>query len=164
MNTLLLSFFILTQSLSIQKDSIRLSGRASYYAKKFSGRRTSNGEQYNPDKYTCAHRKLPFGTVLKVLNPENGKSVWVKVNDRGPYRKKRIIDLSLIAAKKLDIVQKGHAFVTLELPQHRDSLNLMDSVMLQYPKPKPAVSKKRGKLVRATAHKVLKTKHKKSHK
>ena len=68
------------------------SGKASYYAKHFSGKRTASGERLHHDSLTCAHRTYPFGTMLKVTNPANGKSVIVRVTDRGPYVKGRIID------------------------------------------------------------------------
>ena len=72
-------------------------GKASYYAKKFTGRRTASGERLHHDSLTCAHRTYPFGTLLKVTNPANGKVVIVRVTDRGPYVKGRIIDLSVRA-------------------------------------------------------------------
>jgi rare lipoprotein A len=86
-------------------------GRASYYAKKFHGRRTASGERLHPDSLTCAHRNYPFGTMLKVYNLANGKSVTVKVTDRGPFIRGRIIDLSWRAAKELGIITQGVAMV-----------------------------------------------------
>jgi len=88
-------------------------GRASYYAKKLNGRRTASGERLHPDSMTCAHRDYPFGTRLKVFNPSNGKSVVVKVTDRGPFVRSRIIDLSWKAAKELGIIAQGVAMVTV---------------------------------------------------
>ena len=79
-----------------------LTGKASYYANKFHGRRTSDGSIYHRDSMTCAHRTLPFGTILKVRNVKNGKEVIVKVNDRGPFCKGRIVDLSYAAARELE--------------------------------------------------------------
>ena len=73
---------------------------ASYYAEKFHGKRTSNGEIFNMNDLTCAHKSLPFNTILKVTNLSNGKSVQVRVNDRGPFVAGREIDLSKAAAKK----------------------------------------------------------------
>lgn len=80
-------------------------GRASYYANKFQGRRTASGERYSHYKYTAAHKRLKFGTLVKVTNLKTGTWVIVKINDRGPYSKRFIIDLSLIAAKKLNLVR-----------------------------------------------------------
>ena len=89
-------------------------GIASYYAKSWTGRRTANGDRLHHDSLTCAHLRYPFGTRLKVSNPANGKSVIVRVNDRGPYHKKRIIDLSWGAAKALGILSRGVAMVVVE--------------------------------------------------
>ena len=89
-------------------------GKASYYAKRFSGRKTASGERLNQDSLTCAHRTYPFGTMLRVYNPANGRSVIVRVTDRGPYIRSRIIDLSWRAAKELDIISKGVALVIVE--------------------------------------------------
>lgn len=90
------------------------SGKASYYSKKFSGRRTASGERLHSDSLTCAHRSYPFGTLLKVTNITNGRQVVVRVNDRGPFRKGRIIDLSWGAAKELGMIAQGIAPVTVE--------------------------------------------------
>ena len=90
------------------------SGKASYYSKKFSGRMTASGERLHKDSLTCAHRSYPFGTLLKVTNITNGQQVVVRVNDRGPFRKGRIIDLSWGAAKALGMIAQGIAPVTVE--------------------------------------------------
>lgn len=86
-------------------------GKATYYSKRATGARTSSGERIHHDSLTCAHRTYPFGTKLKVTNPSNGKSVIVKVTDRGPFARGRIIDLSWRAAKELGILSKGVALV-----------------------------------------------------
>ncbi len=100
---------------SAWKPIYRDTGYASYYANKFEGRRTANGERYRKKYFTAAHKKLPFGTLLKVTNPKNHKWVIVRVNDRGPHHKKRIIDLSYKAAKHLGLVKKqGIAKVYIE--------------------------------------------------
>ena len=91
------------------------SGKASFYSMKFSGRKTASGERLHHDSLTCAHRTYPFGTQLKVTNPANGQSVIVRVTDRGPYVKGRIIDLSVKAAKELGIIAQGIAPVVVEL-------------------------------------------------
>lgn len=89
-------------------------GTASYYAKSWTGRKTANGERLHHDSLTCAHKTFPFGTLLKVTNPANGLSVIVKVTDRGPYVKGRIVDLSVRAAKELGILSQGIAPVIVE--------------------------------------------------
>lgn len=86
-------------------------GKASYYARKFTGRKTANGEFFHHDSMTCAHRYYPFGTLLKVSNMSNGKVVVVRVNDRGPFVKGRIIDLSWKAARTLGFISQGIAMV-----------------------------------------------------
>lgn len=86
-------------------------GNATYYGHKFHGRRTSDGSRYHRDSLTCAHRTLPFGTLLKVRNARNGREVVVKVTDRGPFGRGRIIDLSYAAAKEIDMVGAGVARV-----------------------------------------------------
>jgi len=88
-------------------------GTASYYADKFVGRQTANGETYRHDKMTAAHRSLPFGTEVRVTRVETGESVVVRINDRGPFKRGRIIDLSKGAARKLGIVQAGLAEVSV---------------------------------------------------
>jgi rare lipoprotein A len=82
-------------------------GMATYYGDEFHGRKTASGETYNKWELTCAHKKLPFGTKLKVTNLKNKKSVVVRVNDRGPWVKNRIIDLSFAAAREIDMIADG---------------------------------------------------------
>ncbi|WP_191015968.1 septal ring lytic transglycosylase RlpA family protein [Treponema zioleckii] len=94
---------------------------ASYYADKFHGRKTSNGEIFNMYQLTAAHKTLPFNTVLKVTNLANGKSVQVRINDRGPFVKGREIDLSKAAAVKLDMIKSGTAKVKLEIVSGKNS-------------------------------------------
>lgn len=91
------------------------SGLASYYAPEFHGRETASGETYRKDGLTAAHRTLPFGTRVRVTNIENGRSVVVKVTDRGPYRRERIIDLSRRAARDLQMVRAGVARVRVDV-------------------------------------------------
>lgn len=94
-------------------------GVASYYANRFHGRKTTSGERYHKNKLTAAHRTLPFNTLVKVTNLRNKKWVIVRINDRGPYRKRRIIDLSYRAAKHLGLTNgKGLVRVRVEeIPQ-----------------------------------------------
>jgi rare lipoprotein A len=88
-------------------------GIASWYGKKFHGRKTSNGETYDMYAETAAHKTLPMGTVLLVKNLENGQKTVVRINDRGPFVKGRIIDLSYTAAKKIGLVQNGTAKIKI---------------------------------------------------
>lgn len=103
--------------ITIAQEIHTATGSASYYANKFEGRRTANGERFRQSEMTCAHRSLPFGTKLRVTNLDNNKTIIVRVNDRGPYIKGRIIDLSLKAAKELDFVKSGHTKVKIELDE-----------------------------------------------
>ena len=89
-------------------------GDASWYGTKFHGRRTSSGETYDMYAMTAAHKSLPLPTYVRVRNLKNGKSIVVKVNDRGPFHEGRIIDLSYVAALKLDVVRTGTAPVEIE--------------------------------------------------
>ena len=94
-------------------------GIASWYGKKFHGRKTSSGEKYDMYKMTAAHKGLPLPTYVEVRNLDNGRTAVVKVNDRGPFVDNRIIDLSYAAALKLDVVDKGTAFVEIRaLDEH----------------------------------------------
>lgn len=88
-------------------------GMASFYGESLRGRTTANGEPFNPDGLTAAHRTLPFGTCLRVENTATGRSVRVRINDRGPYARGRIIDLSEAAARALDLLRLGVARVRL---------------------------------------------------
>lgn len=90
-------------------------GEASYYADKFIGRTTASGERYDPEAMTAAHRSLPFGTRVRVTRLSNGRSVVVRINDRGPFVRGRIIDVSHAAARKLDMMREGVVPVTVEV-------------------------------------------------
>lgn len=90
-------------------------GTASYYGEELAGRPTASGERFDPDRLTAAHRTLPLGSRLRVTNPRNGRSVVVRVNDRGPFAKGRVIDLSKGAARQIGLLQQGHGQVRLEL-------------------------------------------------
>ncbi|RYD69409.1 MAG: septal ring lytic transglycosylase RlpA family protein [Sphingobacteriales bacterium] len=92
-------------------------GKASFYADFFQGRKTSNGETFRQRKKTAAHRTLPFGTKVKVRNLKNGKTVTVRINDRGPFVEGRIIDLSKKAARKLGMVNDGVVPVEIKYPK-----------------------------------------------
>ena len=90
-------------------------GKATFYARRMDGVKTASGERLYNDSLVCAHKTHPFGTRLKVRNPANGKEVVVKVIDRGPYVKGRIIDLSIRAAKELGIFMQGVAMVEVSV-------------------------------------------------
>lgn len=90
-------------------------GMASWYGPSHQGKRTANGERFDVHAFTCAHRSLPFDTVLRVTNLANGHSVRVRVNDRGPYVKRRILDLSAAAARALGMTEDGVSRVRIEV-------------------------------------------------
>ena len=90
-------------------------GVASYYGKKFHGRRTASGESFDMNAMTAAHRTLPFGSKVRVTNSRTGKSVVVRINDRGPFHGKRVIDVSRAAATELGLIARGHGNVNLAL-------------------------------------------------
>lgn len=90
-------------------------GVASYYGKRFHGRRTASGERFDMHAMTAAHRTLPFGTLVEVTNPQNGETVTVRINDRGPFHSDRVIDVSRAAATKLGLIGRGHGTVELAL-------------------------------------------------
>jgi len=89
--------------------------KVSWYGHEFNGRKTANGEVYNMEAFTAAHKKLPFGTLLQVTNPRNGRSVVVRINDRGPFIRGRELDLSKAAARELGILDHGTARVSLKI-------------------------------------------------
>ena len=95
-------------------EGFREKGRASYYAKRFHGRKTANGEKYDMYAMTAAHKTLPLPSYVRVIHVKSGRSVIVRVNDRGPFYPGRIIDLSYAAATKLGILAAGHAEVEIE--------------------------------------------------
>lgn len=95
-------------SSSVQK------GKASFYGHEFGGKRTASGERFNPHALTAAHRSLPFGTKLRLTNPANGRSIIVRVNDRGPFIRGRVIDISLGAARALGFIRRGTAQLVIE--------------------------------------------------
>lgn len=90
-------------------------GVASYYGRRFHGRRTANGERFNMNEMTAAHRTLPFGSRVRVTNTSNGRSVVVRINDRGPFIRGREIDVSRAAAEEIGMIRRGHSNVEIEL-------------------------------------------------
>ena len=97
-------------------------GVASYYADRFHGRKTASGKRYNKQALTAAHKTLPLGTKVRVTNVRNGETVDVEINDRGPYVKGRVIDLSKAAARELGMVGAGVAQVRLEIIKSADDV------------------------------------------
>lgn len=109
-------------------------GVASYYGTRFHLRKTANGEIYDMEELTAAHKHLPFGTMLRGVNLKNEKEVWVRVNDRLPKSSKRVIDLSKGAAKELEMIRDGVVPVRLEVPDQETIVSLID----YYQENKPA--------------------------
>ena len=97
-----------TESAVVQK------GKASYYARSFQGKETASGETFNQNELVAAHKTLPFDTRVEVTNLENGKQGTVRINDRGPFKPGRIIDLSRVAANRIDLLEDGIAPVRIE--------------------------------------------------
>ncbi|WP_137863710.1 MULTISPECIES: septal ring lytic transglycosylase RlpA family protein [unclassified Sphingomonas] len=96
-------------------------GEASYYADRFAGRRTASGETYDPSDFTAAHRSLPFGTRVRVTDAASGRSVVVRINDRGPWDKSRLIDISRAAASEIGLVRRGRGTVSLALAEEEEA-------------------------------------------
>jgi len=101
------------------KFSFYEKGEASWYGPGFNGKKTASGEKFDMYKLTAAHKKLAFGTIVKVTNLNNGKSVIVKINDRGPFVKGRVIDLSKKAAQQIDMINSGHVPVKIEIVKNK---------------------------------------------
>ncbi len=119
--SLLVVVFFTTISMSAELP-YTAKGKASYYADKFHGRLTSNGEVFHQDSLTCAHRTLPFGTYLRVTNRNNGRSVIVRVNDRGPFIAGREVDLSKAAATQLGMLKEGIVRVDVKEVMNPDEI------------------------------------------
>lgn len=92
-----------------------LEGEAAWYGETFQGRPTASGEPFDMNELTAAHPELPFGTTVRVTRPDTGQSVVVRINDRGPFVRGRIIDLSYAAARELNMVETGVLWVTIEI-------------------------------------------------
>ena len=147
---------ILNSQFSILNSQTQV-GKASFYSKRATGARTASGERLHHDSMTCAHRTYPFGTQLNVTNLGNGRSVVVRVNDRGPFVRGRIIDLSHGAARELDMIRQGIADVLVEptdgidialhplkdyLTLHRIGLLAVEDTFNNAWKPKPVINEK----------------------
>ena len=132
MLVLLISFLFLVPHFSLFLSAQTQTGKASYYARKFEGRKTASGERLHADSLTCAHRTYPFGTMLRVTNLSNQKIVIVRVTDRGPFARGRIIDLSWRAAKMLGMLSQGIAPVKVEVID-RTIIPFRPSMPMTYP-------------------------------
>ncbi len=108
----ILCFFLMH---TIGKAQSAETGKASYYNNSFEGKKTASGEFYDKNKFTAAHPTLDFNTKVMVTNLSNNKSVVVVINDRGPYKKNRIIDLSQAAAREIDLIEEGISKVKIEV-------------------------------------------------
>ncbi len=102
------------QTMLSEESYLVAEGKASYYSSHFHGRKTASGESFDHRHFTAAHRSLPFGTSVRVINLENGKNVVVRINDPGPHLKGRIIDVSPAAAKEIGLFGNGTANVRIE--------------------------------------------------
>ncbi len=111
---ILLLFIMLSSSYSLAQSFVPIQGMASWYGPKFAGRLTANGEIFDPSELTAAHKTLAFGTIVRVTNVTNNLSVIVRINDRGPFVKQRVIDLSRFAAEQIDMIGPGTAEVIIE--------------------------------------------------
>lgn len=129
MNKLILSILLF---IPILLTSHELTGHASWYGGKFVGRQTANGEIFDTNMLTAAHKTLPFNTVVEVTNNSNGKKVEVRINDRGPFIDGRIIDLSKKAASKIDMLKSGTADVTLKIVNMPSPPQVMDIQVAAY--------------------------------
>lgn len=92
---------------SFEATDMLFRGMASYYGSEFNGRKTANGERYDQNELSGAHRTLPFGTMVRVRNTANDRSVVVRINDRGPWKESRVLDVSFAAAQELDMTRAG---------------------------------------------------------
>jgi len=108
-----LTFGVMEPVTAGKRYSFEQAGKASWYGPGFEGRKTASGERYDSSDLTAAHRELPFGSKVRVTNLENGRSVVVEINDRGPYKPGRVIDLSKGAARRLGMVEDGVVRVTI---------------------------------------------------
>lgn len=124
-------FILLAGFTSLSAQTQR--GKASFYSKRATGARTASGERLHHDSLTCAHRYYPFGTLLKVTNLANDSEVIVKVTDRGPFGRGRIIDLSWRAAKELGILAQGVAMVKVEVYQEANGIPYKGSDNIELP-------------------------------
>jgi rare lipoprotein A len=103
------------KAVSVNEDDFDQTGLASWYGREFNGRTTASGEKFDMNDSTAAHKSLPFGSIVEITNLDNGKTTRVKINDRGPYKGTRIIDLSHYAAKQIGLVEAGVGMVGINI-------------------------------------------------
>ena len=115
------TFIIISLIFSFNIYGFEQIGKASWYGPKFHGKKTANGEIFNTNDFTAAHKTLPFGSIVKVISLENNKSIIVRINDRGPFAKNRIIDLSKAAAKQIGMITNGVMRVKIILLEKGDN-------------------------------------------
>lgn len=126
---------------NVANEPFRQSGIASWYGRKFHGQKTSIGETYDMYAMTAAHPTLPLPSYVRVTNPANNRSVVVRLNDRGPFIQDRVIDLSYVAAAKLDLIRRGSGLVSVERVFPGDDLNLAARpALVPMPMPTPAAT------------------------
>ncbi len=138
-------FFLLVVKYSFSQFPKYLYGTISYYGDEFKGKKTASGEIFDPNKYTAAHKELPFGTEIMVENLENGRKVKVVINDRGPFVANRILDVSRIAAEELGFVRKGTTYAKITI------LKLGDGKMSYDEEPYPKTSSSQSLSIGATS-------------
>lgn len=149
-NILFLTFFILVQALfcsEIYKSNVVIS----YYGDDFNGKKTSNGEIFNMNDFTCAHKTLPFNTILKITNLKNNKSVQVRVNDRGPFVIGRELDVSKMAAQKLEMIKDGTCIAKIEIVELGENTKLSEQTALSAAK----IMESKGEKISTTLPKML---------
>ena len=127
---LILNIFSTDVFCQVENDTLDVDNNASFYHDRFQGQETSNGENYDKNDFTAAHRTFPFNTFLLVTNTKNDKSVVVRVNDRGPFKKSRVVDLTRSAAIKIDMVPFGVVPVKIEILTYLDRLDINDSIFI----------------------------------
>lgn len=128
MNHIYLFCILLVANLSVSFSSTESAncGVATYYADLFQGKRTASGELYDKNKLTAAHRTLPIGTKIKITRVDNHKSVVVRVNDRGPHSRNKMLDVSKAAAEKIGLTKVGKATVKLEIIDKNNKVALTE--------------------------------------
>lgn len=147
-------FFVITLLTSTLNFSTiaQQKGKATYYSQRFHGKKTASGKLYHKDSLTCAHKTYPFGTLLEIFNPANGKKVIVEVTDRGPRAKSKIVDLSYAAAREIGIIRHGVATVEIKEWEHK----LFHPLVYEFKTALLDITPYHNKLLKIDKEKVLK--------